>query len=147
MTKIAGSGSEIRIHWSEAWIRGSGSVPKWHGSTSLYKKKQKKQYLYVSAALCLGLLVIAEVGHVDLREGDIRVGQLTSQLLRLRLPFGTLNECHVAFFYINFPTLRISVGISRLKAIRRIRIRNSSQDPGFQKRKTANCEKKAKLTK
>jgi hypothetical protein len=54
MTKIAGSGSisqrhgsadpdplvrgmdpRIRIHWSEAWIRGSGSTPKCHGSATL----------------------------------------------------------------------------------------------------------------
>jgi hypothetical protein len=32
MTKIAGSGSRIR---SEAWIRGSGSTPKCHGSATL----------------------------------------------------------------------------------------------------------------
>ncbi len=37
MTKIAGSRSRIRIHWSEAWIRGSGSgsTPKCHGSGTL----------------------------------------------------------------------------------------------------------------
>jgi len=37
MTKIAGSGSRIRIriHMSEAWIRGSGSTPKCHGSGTL----------------------------------------------------------------------------------------------------------------
>jgi hypothetical protein len=39
MTKIAGSGSRIRIriHQSEAWIRGSGSgtTPKCHGSGTL----------------------------------------------------------------------------------------------------------------
>jgi hypothetical protein len=39
MTKIAGSGSisqtRIRIHWSEAWIRGSGSTPKCYGSGTL----------------------------------------------------------------------------------------------------------------
>ncbi len=43
MTKIAGPGSgstsqiRIRIHWSEAWIRGSGSgsTPKCHGSGTL----------------------------------------------------------------------------------------------------------------
>ncbi len=37
MTKIAGSGSRIRsrIHLSEAWILGSGSTPKCHGSATL----------------------------------------------------------------------------------------------------------------
>jgi hypothetical protein len=34
MTKIAG----IRIHWSEAQIHGSGSVPKWHGSATLVSR-------------------------------------------------------------------------------------------------------------
>ncbi len=28
----------IRIHWSEAWIRGSGSTPKCHGSATLLKR-------------------------------------------------------------------------------------------------------------
>ncbi len=30
----------IRIHWSEARIRGSGSVPKCHGSTTLVLSNQ-----------------------------------------------------------------------------------------------------------
>jgi hypothetical protein len=33
--KRAGTGSRIRIHQSEAWIRGSGSTPKCHGSATL----------------------------------------------------------------------------------------------------------------
>ncbi len=41
MTKTAGSGSRIRIriHWSEAWIHGSGSgsTPKCHGSATMQK--------------------------------------------------------------------------------------------------------------
>jgi hypothetical protein len=35
MTKIAGSGSESRSISQEAWIRGSGSTPKCHGSGTL----------------------------------------------------------------------------------------------------------------
>ncbi len=31
-----GSGSRIRIHQSGAWIRGSGSTPKCHGSATLF---------------------------------------------------------------------------------------------------------------
>jgi hypothetical protein len=27
--------SRIRIHWSEVWIRGSGSIPKFHISATL----------------------------------------------------------------------------------------------------------------
>ncbi len=43
MTKIAVSGSRIRIHWSEAWIRGSGSgsTPKCHRSATLLLRFQK----------------------------------------------------------------------------------------------------------
>jgi hypothetical protein len=35
--KVNDENSRIRIHWSEARIRGSGSVPKCHGSTTLLK--------------------------------------------------------------------------------------------------------------
>ena len=36
----------IRIHLSEAWIRGSGSTPKYHGSPTLAYSKQKSGYTY-----------------------------------------------------------------------------------------------------
>jgi hypothetical protein len=57
MTKIAGSGSRtrIRIHWSEVWIRGSGSgsTPKCHGSATLVFCKLKK---CVADVLCIHAL-------------------------------------------------------------------------------------------
>ena len=51
MTKIAGSGSRIRIriririHESEAWIQGSGSTPKCHGSATLFLRPMLPQLL------------------------------------------------------------------------------------------------------
>ncbi len=43
-------------------------------------------------------------------------------------------------FYINFPTLSISVGISRLEAFRKILIRISTQGPGFQRWEQKKCK-------
>jgi hypothetical protein len=63
LTKLAGSGSAsgIRIHYSEVWIRGSGYVPKFHGSTTLIESTRAKKrsikpgkktvYLWVSDIL------------------------------------------------------------------------------------------------
>jgi hypothetical protein len=33
--KVSNENSKIRIHYSEKWIRGSGSTPKCHGSATL----------------------------------------------------------------------------------------------------------------
>jgi hypothetical protein len=38
--------SRIRIHRPEAWIRGSVSIPKCHGSTTLVLKKTSKEKLF-----------------------------------------------------------------------------------------------------
>jgi hypothetical protein len=32
--KVTDENSRILIYWSEVWIRGSGSVPKFHGSAT-----------------------------------------------------------------------------------------------------------------
>jgi hypothetical protein len=40
----------IRIHLSEAWIRGSGSTPKCHGSATLTGTVHKKSIICISVA-------------------------------------------------------------------------------------------------
>jgi hypothetical protein len=47
--------SRIRIHWSEARIRGSGSVPKCHGSATLagvFQKRTKTVFLNIYFSTC-----------------------------------------------------------------------------------------------
>jgi hypothetical protein len=62
MTKIAGSGSRIRIRirWSEAWIRGSGSgsTPKCHGSGTLIAT-----YVFILFRVAYGALLFTPVIH------------------------------------------------------------------------------------
>jgi hypothetical protein len=41
--EVKNENSRIRIHWSEAWILGSGSGPKCHGSTTLAPRKANQQ--------------------------------------------------------------------------------------------------------
>jgi hypothetical protein len=45
----------IRIHWSEAWIRGSrsGSTPKYHGSATLLRSWWKENLFIVINLLSL----------------------------------------------------------------------------------------------
>jgi hypothetical protein len=68
MTKIAGSGSRIRIriHLSEAWIRGSGSTPKCHGSGTLLKS-------WLTFSNFLIQLLLDTYLHLEILKNRIRI--------------------------------------------------------------------------
>jgi hypothetical protein len=57
--------SRIRIHLSEAWIRGSGSTPKCHGSATLLKPLQIKALYTQDLLQCCGSVSLMRIRFVN----------------------------------------------------------------------------------
>jgi hypothetical protein len=68
--KVKNENSRIRIYWSEAWIRGSGSIPKYHGSTTLFYIFHEL-YCHLLNGVDVATVGKTPLGHHNMVEGPI----------------------------------------------------------------------------
>ncbi len=102
MTKIAGSGSRIRIriHQSEAWIRGSGPTPKCHGSATLLKSLKIRALKVTSSRFKLCWIQKLQIG--------------TENSKIVLLPWDKKHECNTKQrSYVDYKVTQVAAWIQR----------------------------------